>query len=128
MLAPMLSESPPSTSERGFELQLQLNWKDALERSRTPLFLEPFAALQAEFLGEEQWVRTVILRGQMPRAEVLEKLAPLLERLKYAEIGLRGYLRTSRSTDYVPWKRNVILKKSELERVLMEEGVKYVLE
>ena len=64
----------------------------------------------------------------MPRAEVLEKLAPLLERLKYAEIGLRGYLRTSRSTDYVPWKRNVILKKPDLERVVLEEGVKYVLE
>jgi len=130
----MITESSPATANsaapvtRGFELQIQLTWSEALERRRTPLLLERFAALQAEFLGEGEQVRTTILRGQMPRDEVLALLNPLLERVKYAEIGLRGYLRSERSTEYMPWKRNVIVKKPELERVLLEEGVKYLLE
>ena len=127
----MIFESNPTTANplrRGFELQVQLTWKEALERRRTPLLLEPFASLQAEFLGEGEQVRTTILRGQMPRNELLALLFPLLEGVKYAEIGLRGYLRGEHSTEYIPWKRNVIVKKPELERVLLEEGVKYVLE
>jgi len=125
----MISESGPHNSlRRGFELQIQLTWIEALERRHTPLLLEPFAALQAEFLGDGEQVRTTLLRGQMPRNELLALLVPLLERVKYAEIGLRGYLKSESSTEYMPWKRNVIVKKPELERVLLEEGVKYLLE
>ncbi|WP_043801882.1 hypothetical protein [Deinococcus gobiensis] len=48
---------------------------------------------------------------------------------RYAEVGLRGLLRSAEGVpDWMPWRRNVVLARGDTARVAFEEGVKYVLE
>ncbi|MFC6617641.1 hypothetical protein [Deinococcus radiophilus] len=49
--------------------------------------------------------------------------------VRVAEVGLRGYLRSAEGyTEWVPWRRNVILRRDNLSGVQLREGEKYVLE
>jgi hypothetical protein len=48
---------------------------------------------------------------------------------RYIEVGVRGFLRGADGrTDWVPWRRNAVLPRAEVARVMFEQGVKYVLE
>ncbi|MFC5847643.1 hypothetical protein [Deinococcus petrolearius] len=49
--------------------------------------------------------------------------------VRYAEVGLRGLLRSAEGVpDWMPWRRNLVLARGDTARVVFEEGVKYVLE
>ncbi|GGO30919.1 hypothetical protein [Deinococcus humi] len=48
---------------------------------------------------------------------------------RYVEVGVRGFLRsTTGQTDWMPWRTNKVLKRTEAEKVGFEEAVRYVLE
>lgn len=48
---------------------------------------------------------------------------------RYVEVGVRGFLRSANGqTDWMPWRRNVVLSRQDVARVAFEQGVKYVLE
>lgn len=57
-------------------------------------------------------------------------LAALLQaQARYIEVGLRGFLRSPHGqTEWMPWRRNIILPRMETARVQFSEGAKYVLE
>lgn len=71
------------------------------------------------------------LIGPLHDAEAVRAgLAALLSGpARYVEIGRRGFLRAaSGQTEWMPWRRNVVLSRHDTALVLFDEGVKYVLE
>ncbi|PYE56494.1 hypothetical protein [Deinococcus yavapaiensis] len=120
--------------ERGFELDAHLAFAQPASREDAERFvaawgLRPtYYAVNADGSGD---VRAVRLTGTKDADDVRTLLQMGLEggTLRSAEVGLRGFLRSpTGSTDYVPWKRNKILRKDAWNEVAFEEGVKYVLE
>lgn len=120
--------------ERGFELDAHLTFvspvpREDAERVAAAWGLRPtFYAVNPDGGGD---VRAVRLTGKKDAAEVRTLLQMGLEggTLRGAEVGLRGFLRSpTGSTDYVPWKRNKVLRKDAWSEVTLEEGVKYQLE
>lgn len=48
---------------------------------------------------------------------------------RYAEVGLRGLLRSAEGVpDWMPWRRTAVLARGDTARVDFTEGVRYVLE
>lgn len=48
---------------------------------------------------------------------------------RYIEVGVRGFLRSAGGqTEWMPWRRNVVVPRTATARVGFEPGVKYVLE
>nr|WP_254633088.1 hypothetical protein [Deinococcus sp. GbtcB9] len=48
---------------------------------------------------------------------------------RYVEVGLRGFLRSAQGqTEWMPWRRNVVLPRADVARVTFEESIRYVLE
>ena len=48
---------------------------------------------------------------------------------KRVELGLRGFLRSvTGQIEWMPWRRNVVLERSQWQAVNFEEGLRYVLE
>lgn len=120
--------------ERGFEIDAHLSFaqpasREDAERLVSAWGLRPtYYAVNSDGSGD---VRAVRLTGKKDAGAVRTLLQVGLEggTLRSAEIGLRGYLRSpTGSTDYVPWKRNKILRKDAWNEVTLEEGVKYLLE
>lgn len=48
---------------------------------------------------------------------------------RYVEVGLRGFLRSAQGqTEWMPWRRNVVLPRADVARVTFEESIRFVLE
>lgn len=48
---------------------------------------------------------------------------------RYVEVGLRGFLRSAQGqTEWMPWRRNVVLPRADVARVTFEESLRFVLE
>ncbi|MFC4426310.1 hypothetical protein [Deinococcus navajonensis] len=81
----------------------------------TPALPVPSARLTGPLHGQE---------------EVRAGLAALLQGpARYIEVGVRGFLRSATGqTEWMPWRRNVVLPRAETRRVTFEPGVKFILE
>ena len=114
---------------RGFELDAHLAFADALTRDAAAHALRGWTG-RVELYGENT-VRGARVTGPLDAHTVRALLRAGLEgsTFRYAEAGLRGFLRSAEgATDWVPWRRNVVLARTNVDDVLFEQGVRYVLE
>ncbi|MFC4454852.1 hypothetical protein [Deinococcus sonorensis] len=126
----MESTPPPERGVRGFELNAHLTFARPLSR---PDALEALRGWQLppELYGSDDQIRAAFLSGELDRATVLALLRGGLEGglLRAAELGRRGFLRSvTGTTEWVPWRRNVVVPRGELERVTLEDGLQYLVE
>lgn len=139
---------------RGFELDIHVTFARPLpeaEATRALLALDGFTvdlyrphphptaqrgsvdpAREAEALAQAPGgIPSARLTGVLRDAEATRHgLAALLSgEARYIEIGLRGFLRSATGqTEWMPWRKNVVLPRTAPERVAFESAVRYVLE
>lgn len=112
---------------RGFELVVHLQFARELPRAAAQALVAPYA-LHATLYGEDT------VRGAALHGALTPDFAPRLHaqlaagELRYAEAGLRGYLRKGDSTEWMPWRRNAVLPIQGARTLPFAEGVRYVLE
>ena len=115
---------------RGFELDSQLRFAAPMSRATTLEMLKPWG-LTPELYGQGDEIRGARLTGDLS-AETLHRLLQAGAEgglLASAEVGRRGFLRSATgSTEWMPWRRNVVLAWSALELVGLEDGIRYLLE
>lgn len=131
---------PPTSSRtdkgvRGFDLDLHVAFAQALPREQALAVLAAAEGFTVDLYARHDQpgapVPSARLTGPLRDPEALRAVlaAWLHGEARTVEVGLHGYLRSSTGqTEWVPWRRNVVLPRTEVERVLFEEGVKYVLE
>lgn len=112
---------------RGFELFAHLQFAHELPRGEAAALLAPYR-LHLTLYGEDR------VRGAALRGPLTPDFAPRLHAqlasgvLRYAEAGLRGYLRKGDSTEWMPWRRNALRPLAAALTLPFEEGVRYLLE
>ena len=114
---------------RGFELDAHLAFARVLTRDEATHALRGWTG-RVELYGEAT-VRGARVTGPLDADATRALLRVGLEGgvFRYAEAGLRGFMRSAEGfTDWVPWRRNVVLARTDVDRVLFEEGIRYVLE
>jgi len=115
---------------RGFELDCQLRFAASLSRATAQEMLRPWG-ISPELYGQGDEIRGARLTGDLDPAHLREVLRAGAESglLHSAEVGRRGFLRSvTGSTEWMPWRRNVVLPWSALASVELEEGLRYLLE
>jgi len=115
---------------RGHELDTQLSFAQPLSRALAAQTLSGWG-LPAELYGQGDEVRGARLTGDLDREQLHALLRSAFEDglLRGAEVGRRGFLRsTTGSTEWMPWRRNVILTRDRIADVTLEDGLRYVLE
>jgi hypothetical protein len=115
---------------RGFELDTQVVFSTPLSRALAAEALKPWG-LRPELYGLNDDIRGARLTGDLEPELLQELLRAGFEGglLRSAEVGRRGFLRSvTGSTEWMPWRRNVLLSRSELEGLVLEEGLRYLLE
>ncbi len=129
-----LAQTRTDKGERGFALDIHLTFaaplprEEALELLRvlSGLTAEPYARLETP--GE---VPSARLTGPMPEASTLQAALRgwLSGPVRVAEAGLRGYLRLADGyTEWMPWRKNVVLTRDRVEDAAWREGEKYIFE
>ncbi|EYB68277.1 hypothetical protein DEIPH_ctg025orf0136 [Deinococcus phoenicis] len=120
---------------RGFDLDLHVTFARPLARESALAVLraaEGFTVdLYAPHGQPDAPVPSARLTGPLrdPEAVRAALRAWLQGEARMVEVGLHGFLRSSTGqTDWMPWRRNVVLPRADVGRVAFEEGVKYVLE
>lgn len=130
---------------RGFELDIHVTFARplpepealrvllALEGFRVELYRPHASALHAGVGGviEGAAVPSGRLTGPLHDPDgVRAGLAALLAgEARYAEVGVRGFLRSSAGqTEWMPWRRTQVLPRADTARLTFEEGVRFVLE
>ncbi len=115
---------------RGFELDSQLRFTVPMSRALALEMLRPWG-LAPELYGQGDEIRGARLTGDVSADTLRVLLQAGAEGglLASAEVGRRGFLRSvTGSTEWMPWRRNVVLAWSALESVTLEEGIRYLLE
>ncbi len=119
---------------RGFELDVQLTFSQTLSRQAALEALRPWP-LTTELYGPLQGgggeVRAARLTGELGAEGLLALMRAGLEGglLRSAEVGRRGFLRSvTGTTEWMPWRRNILVPRAELERVTLEDGLHYIVE
>ncbi|GGQ99078.1 hypothetical protein [Deinococcus ruber] len=129
----METRSQPARQERGHrghELDAQLNFAQPMSRALALEALRPWGA-EPELYGQGDEIRAARLTGALDPALVTELLRAGLEGGLYrsAELGRRGFLRSGTGfTEWMPWRRNVVVPRTQLERVELKEGLRYLVE
>ncbi|WP_424949397.1 hypothetical protein [Deinococcus sp.] len=116
--------------ERGFELDTQLRFVAPVSRALALETLRPWG-LVPELYGQSDEIRGARLTGDLEPGLLHELLRAGAEGrlLLSAEVGRRGFLRSvTGATEWMPWRRNVVLSWSALESVALEDGLRYLLE
>ena len=115
---------------RGFELDTQLSFTTPMSRALALEVLRPWG-IQPELYGQEDEIRGARLSGELE----LNTLHELLRAghggglFRSAEVGRRGLLRSvTGATEWMPWRRNVVVAWGSLANVTLEEGLRYLLE
>ena len=125
-----LTGSERKGGTRGFELDSQLVFTAPLSRALAGEVLQPWA-LTPELYGQGDEVRGARLTGDLDPELLRELLRAGFEGGLYrtAEVGRRGYLRSvTGNTEWMPWRRNVVLGRDRLGEVALEDGLRYLLE
>lgn len=144
-----MSRPTPQTHKgiRGFELDLHVAFQRPLSEAEALAALHALPGLNIVLYrphpSPTRWVEpsdVVLPSAPIPSArltgtlgnaqEVRAALAELLlQQARSLEVGLRGFLRSgSGQTEWMPWRKNVVLERGEVEQVRFEEGVKYILD
>ena len=137
-----MTSTETQKGKRGFELDIHVAFAQLLPRDQalvTLLALEGFRVdlyqphpnAMPQTVEVQDAVPSARLTGPLRNpAEVRSGLQVLLSgNVRYVEVGVRGFLRSAEGqTEWMPWRRNVIVPRGEVQRVAFEEGVKYVLE
>lgn len=120
---------------RGHDLDLHVTFAQALPREAALAVLRPAEGFTVDLYARHDDpggpVPSARLTGPLRDPEALRAIlaAWLAGDVRTVEVGLHGFLRSSTGqTDWMPWKRNVVLGRAEVGRVTFEEGVRYVLE
>lgn len=119
-----------SVPERGYLLNVELSFAQALPPPLARAVLTPWD-LDAELYGSGDEIRGARLIGELDADTLRELLRGGLESglLRAAEVGLRGYIRSAGGQrEWMPWRRNVVLSRSAVDGLSLEEGLRYVLE
>ncbi|GAA5532756.1 hypothetical protein [Deinococcus aluminii] len=133
-------DTPPTSARtdkgvRGFDLDLHVTFARPLARDAALAVLRAAEGFTVDLYAPHDQPG-----GPVPSARVTGPLrdpervraflaAWLQGEARVVEVGLRGFLRSSTGqTDWMPWRRNLILPRADVGRVAFEEGVKYVLE
>jgi hypothetical protein len=115
---------------RGFELDSQLRFAAPVSRATALETLKPWGIVP-ELYGQGDEIRGARLTGELS-AELLRALLQAGfegDLLVSAEVGRRGFLRSvTGSTEWMPWRRNVVVSWSALDSVALDEGIRYLLE
>lgn len=134
--------TPPYKGVRGFELDIHVAFTQLLPRAaaaqellvldgfRVDLY-QPHPNAMPREVDVTDAVPSARLTGPLrDQAAVRAGLAALLTgSARYVEVGLRGFLRSvDGQTEWMPWRRNVVLQRHDLSGLTFEEGVRYVLE
>ena len=128
-LPPDQPQAKQEKGERGFELDAQVTLIRPRTADDVKALLRGFGG-RIEPYGTDE-VRVVRVTGKVAPELARQQLRALLESgdASRIEIGLHGFLRSvTGQTDWIPWRRNVILGRREWEKVGFEEGLRYVLE
>ncbi|WP_293914061.1 hypothetical protein [Deinococcus sp.] len=115
--------------ERGFELDAHITLSHPRSLSETATLLRGFGGV-VEPYGQTE-IRSARVTGKVAPELARAQLRALLEsgEARRIEIGLHGFLRSvTGQTDWIPWRRNVVLGRGDWEKVGFEEGIRYVLE
>ncbi|GAA5511832.1 hypothetical protein Dcar01_00545 [Deinococcus carri] len=132
--------TPPTSARtdkgvRGFDLDLHVTFARPLSRDAALGVLRAAEGFTVDLyaphgdLGAS--VPSARLTGPLRDPEAVRAVltAWLQGEARAVEVGLHGFLRSSTGqTDWVPWRRNLVLPRADVHRVAFEEGVKYVLE
>ncbi len=114
---------------RGFELDAHITFSGPHSAEEVGRLLRGFGA-RVEPYGTQD-VRGARVTGQVDAQLAREQLRALLESgvARRIEIGLHGFMRSATGqTDWVPWRRNVVLSRQDWASVGFEDGLRYVLE
>lgn len=134
--------STPEKGQRGFELDIHVTFHQPLPRAAALRELLALEGMRVDlYQPHPQAMPTAVeVKDEVPSARLTGKLtdeetvrasllALLAGSVRYAEVGIRGFLRRADGqTDWMPWRRTVVLPRQEVARVAFEEGVRYVLE
>ena len=115
---------------RGFELDSQLSFAAPMSRAMALEMLRPWG-IEPELYGQHDEIRGARLTGDLDPDLLRELLRAGFAGglLRSAEVGRRGFLRSvTGSTEWMPWRRNVILSRQAVDSVTLEEGQRYLLE
>ncbi|WP_034383517.1 hypothetical protein [Deinococcus sp. YIM 77859] len=133
-------DTPPASTRtdkgvRGFDLDLHVTFARPLAREEALALLRIAEGFTVDLYARHDQpggpVPSARLTGPLRDAEAVRAaLAAWLQGdVRTVEIGLRGFLRSSTGqTEWMPWRRNLVVPRAETGRVAFEEGVKYVLE
>ncbi|MFC6590640.1 hypothetical protein ACFP81_00360 [Deinococcus lacus] len=125
---------PTQKGVRGFDLDIHLAFREPLEREVALELLRELEGYTAELYAPHHIpgaaVPSARVTGPLRSPQDVQRaLEAWLPHATYIEAGLRGFLRSaSGSTDWVPWRRNLVLTRGQVDQVRFEEGVKYILE
>lgn len=115
---------------RGFELDTQLTFTASMSRALALELLRPWG-IATELYGQGDEIRGARLGGELEIGTLHEFLRAGHEGglFRSAEVGRRGFLRSvTGATEWMPWRRNVVVAWGSLVEVRLEEGLRYLLE
>lgn len=117
---------------RGFEMDIELSFAQPVPRAEAEQTVAGLglADLRAEWYGEGE-LRGARLNGDLALDQARSALRGAFQagQLKSAELGLRGFLRSAEGkTEWMPWRRNAVTPKAEVDGIAFEEGVRYIVE
>lgn len=133
-------DTPPTSTRtdkgvRGFDLDLHVTFARPLARDVALAVLRAAEGFTVDLYAPQDQPQ-----GPVPSARLVGPLrdpgalravlsAWLQGEVRTVEVGLHGFLRSvTGQTEWMPWRRNLILPRADVARVAFEEGVKYVLE
>ena len=115
---------------RGFELDTQLTFTNPMSRALALELLRPWG-IPPELYGQGDEIRGARLSGELEPGTLHELLRAGHGGglFRSAEVGRRGLLRSvTGATEWMPWRRNVVVAWGSLADVTLEEGLRYLLE
>ena len=125
----MSEQQTTQKGERGFELDATVTFGRPRSLDEVSVVLRGFGGVLEPYGRPE--IRSARITGKIDLELARAQLRALLEsgEALRVEIGQHGFLRSvTGQTDWIPWKRNVVLGRGDWEKVGFEEGLRYVLE
>ncbi len=134
---------------RGFQIDMHVSFKQPLPEAEALFVLGGFQSLTLELYtphptplqrSQPDEIRkpqanlkapSARLTGTLSNPEDFKALLTelLSQHARSIEIGQRGFLRSIDGyIEWMPWRKNTIVSKENLEMIVFQEGIKYILE